>query len=145
MTKKLSELKNRASWSWGHSWPRPARLQVNQSGLDVHQQILQTWIYLCFHAKNIRVCVCLQNWGVCWSLWGLSWSPSARPRRPGWFALCWTSFLTWRQQQGRRLSCVLNALSGPRLRREPSYDRLWRWGGLQHLTCDPTLWNVAVI
>lgn len=83
---------------------------------------------VCIHAK-IYVSFCLQNWGVCWNLWGLSWFPSARPRRPGWFALCWTSFLTWRQQQGRKLSCVLNALSGPRLRREPSYDKLWRWGG----------------
>lgn len=26
--RKLSELKNRASWSWGHSWPRQDRLQV---------------------------------------------------------------------------------------------------------------------
>lgn len=71
-------------------------------------------------------CGCFQNWGAFWNLWGLSWFPSARPRQPGWSVLCWTSFLTWRQQQGRKLSCVLNALSGPRLRRELSYDRLWR-------------------
>lgn len=52
--KKLSGLKNRASWSWGHSWLRPARLQVNKSSLDVQQQVLHACICLCFHAK-IRV------------------------------------------------------------------------------------------
>lgn len=29
--KKLLGLKNRASWSWGRSWPRPVRQQVIQS------------------------------------------------------------------------------------------------------------------
>lgn len=31
MTRKLSGLKNRASWSWGCSWPKPDRLQVIKS------------------------------------------------------------------------------------------------------------------
>lgn len=34
--RKLSGLKNRASWSWGHSWLRPDRLQVIKAIFVVH-------------------------------------------------------------------------------------------------------------
>lgn len=34
--RKLSGLKNRASWSWGHSWLRPDRLQVIKANFVVH-------------------------------------------------------------------------------------------------------------
>lgn len=100
---------------------------VPDFGLDLMALFLPSYTKLfLIYVFFFFCCCCFQNWEAFWNLWGLSWFPSARPRRPGWSDLCWTSFLTWRQQQGRRLSCVLNALSGPKLRREPSYDRLWR-------------------
>lgn len=71
----------------------------------------------------------LQNSGACWNSSGLSWFPSVKPRRPDSSAPCWTSSSTWRRPRGRRWSCVSNALSGPRQRREPSYDKLWRYEG----------------
>lgn len=71
----------------------------------------------------------LQNSGACWNLSGLSWFPSVKPRQPDSSAPCWTSSSTWRRPRGRRWSCVSNASSGPRQRREPSYDKLWRYEG----------------
>lgn len=71
----------------------------------------------------------LQNLEACWNSSGLSWFPSVKPRRPGSSAPYWTSSSTWRRPRGRRWSCVSNALSGPRQRREPSYDKLWRYEG----------------
>lgn len=64
MMRKLSGSKNRASWSWGPSWPKPDRLQVKCPSLTRTRSQLRQVAFIEISFCDLFLCLSIELGGL---------------------------------------------------------------------------------